>query len=72
MVGHHGSKTASSALFLKAIQAETAIISAGENIYGLPAEETVNRLKTYGCAVLCTREEGTITIKLGMDEWTYG
>ncbi len=72
VVGHHGSKTASSPLFLKGIQAETAIISAGENSYGLPAEETVARLERYGSRVLCTREEGTITMKMGMDGWSYG
>lgn len=72
VVGHHGSKTASSALFLRAIRAETAIVSAGKNSYGLPAEETLERLKRYGSRVLCTEENGTITIEMGTDELIYG
>lgn len=72
VVGHHGSKTASGPLFLKAVRPETAIISAGENGYGLPAAETVERLERYGARVRCTEEEGTITMKLETDERIYG
>ncbi len=64
VVGHHGSKTASSPLFLRAAQAETAIISVGYNSYNLPAEEILERLTSYCPVVLRTDEEGNITIAM--------
>ena len=68
IAGHHGSRTASGALFLRAVQAETAVVSVGYNSYGQPAEETMERLKLYCPAVLRTDEEGNITIKMRADE----
>lgn len=67
VVGHHGSKTASSAMFLRAVQAETAIISVGYNSYGLPAEETLAILEQYCPVIRRTDEEGTITIEIKTD-----
>ncbi len=63
-VGHHGSKTASGALFLRAAQPETAVISVGYNSFGQPAEETLARLDTYGAQVRRTDLEGNVIIKL--------
>ena len=63
-VGHHGSKTASGALFLRAAQPETAVISVGYNSFGQPAEETLSRLDTYGAQVRRTDLDGNIIIKL--------
>lgn len=62
VVGHHGSKTASGALFLRAIQAETAIVSVGDNSYGLPALEVMDILEVYCAQVHRTDEEGSVTI----------
>ena len=64
LVGHHGSKSASGPLFLRAVQAETAVISVGQNSYGLPAEEIVERLERYCGEVLRTDEDGTVRISL--------
>ena len=64
VAGHHGSKTASGAMFLRAARPETAIISVGYNSFGQPAEETLERLETYGAALHRTDLEGTVTIKL--------
>ena len=72
VVGHHGSKTASGALFLRAVQAETAIISVGDNSYGLPAEEILDTLGEYCPVILRTDEEGTITIQTETDGILYG
>ncbi len=72
VVGHHGSKSASGALFLRAVQPETAIISVGDNSYGLPAEETLETLHEYGSTVRRTDEEGTITIQNKTDGRLYG
>lgn len=60
-VGHHGSKTSSSANFVNRTKADYAIISAGAgNSYGLPKQEIINRWKKSGAEVLRTDEEGTI------------
>lgn len=72
VVGHHGSKSASGPLFLRAVQAETAVVSVGDNSYGLPAEETLEILCEYGSLVRRTDEEGTITIRTKTDGAVYG
>ncbi len=72
VVGHHGSKTASSAIFLRAAQAETAIVSVGYNTYGHPAEETLERLSEYCPSIRRTDEDGTVTIQMKTDEDIYG
>ena len=51
-------------MFLRAARPETALISVGYNSFGQPAEETLERLETYGAALRRTDLEGTVTIKL--------
>lgn len=47
-VGHHGSKTSSSENFINAVSPKECIISVGLiNSYGLPDEETIERLSNY-------------------------
>lgn len=66
VVGHHGSQTASGALFLRLVRAETAVISVGAgNSYGLPSEETVERLETYAENVYRTDADGTVLYRGG-------
>ncbi len=65
VVGHHGSKYSSDEAFLAAIQPEIAIISVGDNSYGHPAPETIERLERIGAAVRRTDTEGSITIHEG-------
>lgn len=65
IVGHHGSKYASSAELLTSIGAETAIVSCGYNTYGHPAQETLERLAFCGYTVYRTDENGTIEIRIG-------
>ncbi len=64
-LGHHGSKTSSSAIFLGYTSPEYAIISAGkDNRYGHPHEEVLARLREFGITnALRTDEEGTIVMK---------
>jgi len=64
VAGHHGSAGASTALFLRAAQAETAVISVGLNSFGLPAEAAVERLTEYCGQVLRTDEDGTVVLAL--------
>lgn len=61
IVGHHGSKYATTEALLSALTPETAVISVGENNhYGHPAEETLNRLLEAGCAIYRTDRDGTV------------
>lgn len=60
-VGHHGSATSTTAVFLKKVDPEYAIISVGKyNNYGHPDKLILNRLKTHGVEVFRTDEIGTI------------
>lgn len=61
IAGHHGSGKATSMELLRAVQPETVIISVGKNnVYGHPADETLDRLAHLGCAVYRTDVSGTI------------
>jgi competence protein ComEC len=60
-VAHHGSKTSSDEDFVKAVQPEFAVISAGKNNrYGHPSKETTNLFSKLGIQTLGTYTEGTI------------
>ena len=65
IVGHHGSKNASSERLLKSIGADTAVVSCGYNSYGHPAPETLERLDRFGYTVYRTDTDGTIEIRIG-------
>ncbi|UCF59236.1 MAG: MBL fold metallo-hydrolase, partial [Candidatus Bathyarchaeota archaeon] len=44
-VGHHGSQTSTSQLFLDTVEPSYAIVSAGvDNTYGHPHNETIQKL----------------------------
>lgn len=63
-VAHHGSKTASSSLFINKVSPELAIIQAGEdNKFGHPHAITLETLQKYGIKVLRTDIEGDIKIR---------
>ena len=63
-LGHHGSKTSSSATFLTAVSPEYAVVSAGrDNSYGHPHTEVVERVGESGAKIVSTAEVGTITMK---------
>jgi competence protein ComEC len=63
-VGHHGSKYASSADFLRAARFKDAVISCGtDNRYGHPSQEALDRLKAHGIKIYRTDLQGEITIK---------
>ena len=65
VVGHHGSKYSSDETFLAAVKPEIAVISVGDNSYGHPTPEAIQRLEAAGAAVRRTDEEGSITIHGG-------
>ena len=60
-VGHHGSDTSTSQLFLNAVHPKYSVIEVGKgNSYGHPTQATLNRLSNVGAQVLRTDESGTI------------
>lgn len=62
-VSHHGSYTASTEQFLKAVNPKYAIISCGKsNEYGHPHDVVMNRLEALNCTILRTDELGTIVM----------
>lgn len=63
VAGHHGSKTSTCARLLEELRPDVALISVGNNTYGHPHREVLDRLASYGVTVLRTDREGNITIK---------
>lgn len=62
LVSHHGSRYSSDMAFLHAITPEAAVISVGDNSYGHPAEDTLQRLLAVGAEIWRTDKQGTIRI----------
>lgn len=62
-VGHHGSKTSSSKVFLNAVTPEYAVISAGRNNrYKHPHGQVLDRLESFGIKIYRTDLSGNITV----------
>ena len=54
-VGHHGSASSTSDVFLKVVEPEVAVISVGrDNEYKHPTQEALDRLEAAGCRILRT------------------
>lgn len=70
-LGHHGSHTSSSELWLEAVHPELAIISAGRNNrYGHPHKDILERLASLHIPYLGTYKMGTIILKTdGLKIW---
>ena len=63
-VGHHGSRTSTSAEFGKAVSPVYALISDGkDNNYGHPHQDTLNTLASFGAKIFRTDLLGTIIMK---------
>lgn len=60
-LGHHGSKTSTSQLFLEATTPQLAVTSAGPgNRYGHPHDEVVERVESMEIRHICTCDRGRI------------
>ena len=63
-LGHHGSKTSSSEMFLKSIQPKVALISSDPKVYNHPHIDVMKRLYDLRITPLETSKEGDISILL--------
>lgn len=62
-VGHHGSRTASGAAWLKELSPTVAVLSVGShNRYGHPAPDALQRLGAQHATIWRTDQEGTVTV----------
>lgn len=59
-VSHHGSKNSSTYEFLEAVSPKQAVISVGENSYGHPSEEILNRFQNMNAKIFRTDEMGSV------------
>jgi competence protein ComEC len=62
-MGHHGSRSASSARFIALERPDVAIVSAGRgNLFGHPAPDVVARYVRAGAAIFRTDLDGAVTL----------
>lgn len=67
-VGHHGSNSSSTALFLDNIKPEYAVISCGENnSFNHPSTETMAMLYQYSIATYRTDKHGSVVLYIDND-----
>ncbi|MEP6692678.1 MAG: DNA internalization-related competence protein ComEC/Rec2 [Gemmatimonadaceae bacterium] len=63
-VGHHGSRTSSSARLLALVRPRVAIVSVGAgNTYGHPSGSTMRALAAVGAAIFRTDQLGSIVVR---------
>lgn len=63
VAGHHGSKSSTSPTLLRRLSPAAVVISVGDNRYGHPAEETIQRIEESGAAIYRTDQSGNIRFK---------
>ena len=64
LAGHHGSKYSTSQELLEAVTPEVGIISVGQNTFGHPTREAMDRMAEAGMTVRRTDEEGDILVQV--------
>ncbi len=69
LVGHHGSRDASSTQLLRAVTPEVGIVSVGaDNSYGHPTDDALRRLVGMGADIYRTDLQGSVSIVLHGEE----
>ncbi len=64
-IGHHGSRTSSTGVFLDAVQPRVALISCGlGNPFGHPSESVVNTLAGRGVHSWRTDRSGSVDVEV--------
>lgn len=70
-LGHHGSKTSTSKVFLGFVNPQWAIVSAGKDSkHGHPHKIVIDRLNIFGIQIKNTAESGSIIFKSDGYEWS--
>lgn len=64
-VAHHGSKYSTSYEFLNYVTPSYSVVSVGDNYYGHPHDETIDRILASGGNLLRTDSEGSILFVVG-------
>ena len=68
-VPHHGSRTSSSAKFIKAVSPKYAVISAGQyNRFRHPSKEVTKRYGKNGVKLYLTKEQGEVVMRISDGE----
>jgi competence protein ComEC len=71
-VGHHGSNTSTNRDFVKQLQPQYALISAGKNnSYGHPAKDVLETLKSEGVHILRTDKHGAVQFHFKNEQGTF-
>lgn len=63
LVGHHGSRSSTTEIFLDAVDPDYAVIQTGENSYGHPDPRTLKKLNARNIQVYRTDEHGAVVIE---------
>ena len=63
VVGHHGARDSACAELLELTSPQVAVISVGDNSYGHPNQDTIDRLTEAGCEIFRTDKDGTVIIR---------
>lgn len=63
VAGHHGSGDSTSKILLEQVKPEIVVISVGDNHYGHPHRETLERIKAVKAEIYRTDQRGNITLK---------
>lgn len=59
-VAHHGSNGSSDSAFLEKVKPQYSVLSLGENSYGHPHPEVIDRLRAASTTIFNTKEDATI------------
>ncbi len=73
-IGHHGSNTSTSNIFLNHYKPKYALISSGvNNRYGHPTNEVISSLNKYNITIYRTDEMMTVRYRYGLfkDKWIF-
>lgn len=69
-LGHHGSRTSTTAALLKVATPELALVSAGKNnSYGHPHKEVLTLLKQFNVPYISTQIDSTVTFETDGTKW---
>lgn len=63
LVGHHGSKYSTDPAVLDSLRPSTAVISVGNNTYGHPTQDVLERLESRSIEVFRTDRDGTVRLR---------